>query len=269
MKNYLPLIAALLLVSGSTGAQPAVAKSLAKVIICLTYDDGLDSHISTVLPQLDSLKLKGTFFLNAIRGSSNSIGEPSKELVAWTHAAKSGHELANHTLFHACPSSLGFPKEFSVDDYTVEKILEEIKTQNSFLAIIDPNRKTRSFAFPCNNVYVAKTDYSKVILENGLVKFGRIGGDKNSVVADFKNLNPMQVPSWLVQEGTTLEELVAFAKKVKANGGLGIYQFHGVGGEFFKISSETHFAFLSYLKKNEDLYLVTTFSEAMKIALNP
>src|SRR5678809_596404 len=77
-----------------------------QAIICLTYDDGLQSHLATVLPQLNSAGLKGTFFLNSIQGSSEAIGEASPATSGWTNAALHGHELANHTLFHACPEKL-------------------------------------------------------------------------------------------------------------------------------------------------------------------
>ncbi len=248
-------------------AQPSKSNKSVKALICLTYDDGLDSHLSTVLPQLDSVGLKATFFLNSIQGSSNVLAETSRAVSGWSHAAINGHELANHTLFHPCPEKFGFAQAFAIDNYTVNKIEMEIATQNSILTLIDPKRKVRSFAFPCNNVFVGQTDYSRIIYEKGLVKYGRIGGDKMSIIIDLKNTHPMHVPSWFVEEGTTLNELITFAENVRKNGRMGVYQFHGVGGEFFKISKETHRAFLDYLSKNADIYDVTTFSEAMTFML--
>jgi sialate O-acetylesterase len=95
------------------------------------------------------------------------------------------------------------------------------------------------------------------------VKYARTGGDSSSIITDFKNLNTMKVPSWLVWTGTTLNQLIAFAEKIKNANGMGVYQFHGVGGQIFQISGETHRAFLEYLKTHQDEYWVTTFSEAM------
>lgn len=234
-----------------------------KAIIYLTYDDGLQSHLTTVLPQLDSVGLKATFFLNSIQGSSEAIGEASPAISGWTNAAIHGHELANHTLFHACPEKLGWQRDFAIESYTVNKIITEIKTENIILSLLDPNRKQRAFAFPCNNFLVNDTDYTTIIKNQGLVKYGRAGGDRNSFVANFKTINIMKVPSWMVEENTTVDELIAFAEKVKKVGGMGIYQIHGVGAEFFRISKETHKAFLDYLKIHQDEYWVTTFSEAM------
>jgi peptidoglycan/xylan/chitin deacetylase (PgdA/CDA1 family) len=236
-----------------------------QAIICLTYDDGLETQLSTVIPQLDSVGLKATFFLNSIQGSAKSdiIGQTPEAVLGWTNAAKNGHELANHTLFHACPENLGWDKSVSIETYTVNKIVTEIKTNNIILSLLDPNRKERSFSFPCNNSLIGDTDYTTIIKNQGLVKYARTGGDSNSIITDFKNLNIMKVPSWHVWTGTTLNQLIAFAEKVRNAKGMGIYQFHGVGGQVFKISGETHRAFLAYLKTHQDEYWVTTFSEAM------
>jgi peptidoglycan/xylan/chitin deacetylase (PgdA/CDA1 family) len=234
-----------------------------QAIICLTYDDGLLSHLNTVLPQLDAVGLKGTFFLNSIQGSSEVIGEASPATSGWTNAALHGHELANHTLFHACPEKLGWQKAFAIESYTVDRIITEIKTENTILSLLDPKRKQRAFAYPCNNFLVHDTDYSAIIKSQGLVKYARAGGERNSFVSDFRKTDLMKMPAWVVEEGTTLSELIAFTEKVKKAGGMGIYQFHGVGAEFFQISKETHKAFLDYLKLHQNEYWVATFSEAM------
>ena len=236
-----------------------------KAIICLTYDDGLETQLANVIPQLDSAGFKATFFLNSIQGSSQSdvIGESPEAVLGWTKAARNGHELANHTLFHACPEKLGWEKSLAIETYTVDRMMMEIKTQNSILALLDPDRKHRSFAFPCNNSLIGNTDYADILKRSKLVKYGRAGGDSTSIVSSFRNLDKMKVPSWHVMPGTTLKELVAFAEKVKTLNGMGVLQLHGVGGQIFAISVETHRAFLAFLKAHQDEYRVVTFSEAM------
>ena len=238
---------------------------LNKSIICLTYDDGLETQLSTVLPQLDTFGLKATFFLNSIQGSSQSvvIGQTPEAVLGWTNVAKKGHELANHTLFHACPENIGWDKTISIENYTMDRMITEIKTQSSVLALLDPARKERSFAFPCGNFLIGDTDYIPIIKKLGLITYARAGGDSTSIISDFKKLDPLKVPSWHVWTGTTLKELIAFAEKVKKTGGMGVYQFHGVGGQIFQISKETHKAFLQYLKSHQNDFRVMTFSDAM------
>ena len=171
--------------------QTSKADHSKQAIICLTYDDGLETQLLTVIPQLDSTNLKATFFLNSIQGSARSdvIGQTPEAVLGWTNAAKEGHELANHTLFHACPEQLGWDKSVSIETYTINKIVTEIKNENNILSLLDPNRKKRSFAFPCNNSLIGDTDYATIIKEQDLVTYARTGGDSNSIITDFKNLN--------------------------------------------------------------------------------
>ena len=250
----------------SSQGQTNKADVLKRAIICLTYDDGLETQLITVLPQLDTFGLKATFFLNSIQGSSQStvIGQTPEAVLGWTNAAKNGHELANHTLFHACPEKIGWDKTVAIENYSVNRMITEIKTQSAVLALLDPARKERSFAFPCGNYLISDTDYIPIIKKLGLITYARSGGDSTSIVSNLKNLNLLKVPSWHVWTGTTLNELIAFAEKVKKAGGLGVYQFHGVGGQIFQISGDTHKAFLAYLKSHQDEYWLTTFSEAME-----
>lgn len=83
----------------------------------------------------------------------------------------------------------------------------------------------------------------------GIITYARGCGDSTSIITDFKNLNPIKVPSWHVWTGTTLNELIAFAEKVKKVGEMGVYQFHGVDEQIFQISKETHKALFRIFKE--------------------
>jgi sialate O-acetylesterase len=65
-----------------------------KCAVVLTYDDALNVHLDKVIPALDSLAMKGTFYLSAFYPGCKS------RIADWRAASK-GHELGNHTLFHA------------------------------------------------------------------------------------------------------------------------------------------------------------------------
>jgi sialate O-acetylesterase len=56
----------------STLAQTKKIHNPKRAIICLTYDDGLETQLTIALPQLDSMGFKATFFLPSIQGSSQS-----------------------------------------------------------------------------------------------------------------------------------------------------------------------------------------------------
>ena len=201
--------------------------------------------------------------MNSIKGSTEVIGIGEPSVLGWKKAAQSGHELGNHTLFHPCPEKLGWQKEIAIEGYTIDKLLKEIEVANLFLNSLEEKPKVRAFAFPCNNTVVGGQDYSENLKKLKLVKYARTGADRTSIIYDIGTLDPMRVPSWLVEEGTTLTELINFAMEVKAKGKMGVYQFHGIGSPLFKVSPIVHRQFLAYLKANESDYWVTTFSCAM------
>ena len=90
-----------------------------------------------------------------------------------------------------------------MDYYTVERVLKEIAGVNTMLSLLDERRKTRSFAYPCNNSLAGGVDYTAALQKSGMVKYGRTGGNRQSVIVNFKTVNIMKVPSWPVEEGTT------------------------------------------------------------------
>src|ERR1700712_5358423 len=97
--------------------------------VVLTHDDAIDVDLDNVIPALDSLKLKGTFYLI---GSSpvvvNRMGE-------WRKAAMHGHELGNHSLYHPCDGSLPGRTFVTPDNdlskYTVSREVSEIMLQQT------------------------------------------------------------------------------------------------------------------------------------------
>jgi peptidoglycan-N-acetylglucosamine deacetylase len=268
MWKFIAFTSAICFVGGivaSAQEQVSAASYKGKPIICLTYDDALDSQLKNAIPQLDSFGMKGTFFLNSIRGSTDIIGRGSDILLEWKSASAHGHEFGNHTLFHPCPQKLGWQKDIAIENYTLEQLLNEVRTTHLYIDQIEGKRSKRSFAYPCNNVVVANKDYSEHLRKFNFISYARAGGDNNSIITDFNRLDKMKVPSWHVMEGTTGEELIAFVDKAIKARGLCIFQFHGIGGALFTVSSEAHLQLLKYLKDNEDKIIVTTFSQAMKI----
>jgi peptidoglycan/xylan/chitin deacetylase (PgdA/CDA1 family) len=67
--------------------------------ISFTYDDGRPSQLANLIPQLDQLDVKVTFFL------AGSIYNFNSNQSQWAAQAKKGHELANHTADHSTPNS--------------------------------------------------------------------------------------------------------------------------------------------------------------------
>ena len=127
-----------------------------KCAVSLTYDDALLVHLTNVIPVLDSLKLKGTFYLSCyFPGFSQHINE-------WKKAGQKGHELANHTLFHPCigsrPGREWVNPENDMSKYTVKRMTDEMRMTNILLETLD-GKKKRTFAYPCGDTKIGDSFY--------------------------------------------------------------------------------------------------------------
>ncbi len=224
-----------------------------KALIVLTYDDALESQLNNAIPQLEAAGLKATFFLT---GDINSVTIPR-----WRKAAKKGFELGNHTIFHPCGVVDDNP--VSSASYTVHGILGEIEDMNHFLYAVD-GKFYRTYAYPCTETTVGNgKDYVDSLKLSNLIKYARVGGDTDAVVTDFKHLDPLLVPSYGLEGNNTGEQLIAFVKNTVRKGGMGIFMFHGIGGDYITVSAEAHRQLVSYLKQHKKEIWVATFQEAM------
>lgn len=251
------LILLFLLISFMARAQQKIAwPNHKKAVIVLTYDDAINSQLNIAIPQLDSAQLTGTFFLMI-------SGVNTQTIPRWRAVGAKGYELANHTLYHPCLSTAFKmnPANYA-ENYTVFTIMREIRTMNNLLFALD-NKTTHTYAYPCTETKVGGVSYVDSLRKSGLVKYARIGGHENAVITDFKNLDPLLVPAWGVPGNNTGAELIAFVKKVQQSGGMGVFMFHGVGGDYITTPVAAHRELLEYLKKNKDEIWVATFQEAM------
>ena len=226
-------------VETSTNALPWNGKQAAVV---LTYDDALNVHLTNAVPALDSVGLKGTFYL------SDYFGGFRAQLPKWKVAAAAGHELANHTVYHPCAGGPGreFVKpDYDLNNYSLRRITDEIKTMNTLLYAID-GKTSRTFAFPCADTKVRDTAY--------------IGGVQNEFVAaravrsempTINNVQLINLPSYMIN-GEPGEKLIALVQQAVAKKSLLVFLFHGVGGEHgLNVSLEAHSKLLRYLKQHQ------------------
>ncbi len=115
MKKIILLLLCILL-HCSMYAQTNTTWNGKKCAVVLTYDDGLNVDLSNVIPALDSVGLKGTFYI------SDYFGGLRAQIPQWRAAAAKGHELANHTVYHPCTVSLS-GREF-VSLITISTIIQ-------------------------------------------------------------------------------------------------------------------------------------------------
>jgi len=223
--------------------------------IVLTYDDAMSSQLDNAVPQLAAAGLKGTFFLSG--------GMAPEYMRRWREVQRAGHELGNHSLFHPCPKAM-LPNRplYATESYDVDRMLLEIAVMNSILYGID-GQERRSYAAPCSQMLVGGVDYTEALRQTGVFKYLRTGGDQfNSRVTDLKQLDPFAVPSWGPTDSPGAAQLIAYVDQVRDSHGLGVLQFHGVGGQYLSISADAHGKLLAHLVTHPDVW-VAPFSEVM------
>ncbi len=214
--------------------------------VSLTYDDGLNVHLDKVIPALDSLGFRGTFYLIA---SADGVG---KRISDWRTATKSGHELGNHTLFHPC-ASVGkngdrrewVSPDYDLNSYTVRRMVDEIKMTNAFLKAIDGKEK-QTFAYPCGD-YLVKAESYVPSIRNEFVGARSASPDSTPGTTDV-----FQIGAVIVDDSYSALQLIDLVKKAIDSKSLLVLCFHGVGGEHsINISLEKHNELLRFLKQNE------------------
>ncbi len=226
-----------------------------KAAIVLTYDDSLTSQLDVAAPQLEAAGFRGTFFLNGTFSPS--------DVPRWRRLSATGHELGNHSMFHPCPAA-AFPMErqFNSEGYSVAGLLREIAAMNTLLLAID-GRQGRTYSVPCSISLAGTVDYTDALRASGLVRYVRTGVPDNAAVTDPALLDPFRVPSRSFAESATAEDLIAYVKDVQRRGGLGVFMFHGVGGDYQQVSAQAHLGLLQYLAAHRSEIWVAPFQQVM------
>lgn len=227
-----------------------------RAAVVLTYDDALASQLDIAIPALDSVGLKGTFF---VFGSAMA----PEQIARWRAAAAEGHELGNHTVRHACPHA-SYPPARERDTseiYDAEMMLQEIRTMNTMLTAID-GKLQHSFATPCGQHLAGGVDYLPALRVSGMVRYTRAA---DPVAGP---LDPMNVPARFFPSTATGADLIAAVQNAERTGGMIVFGFHGVGGDYLSVSAEAHAQLLGYLKSHSEEDWVAPFSTVMDYAVS-
>jgi len=229
--------------------------------VVLTYDDAIDIDLDNVVPALDSLQLKATFYLI---GASPVV---NNRLNEWRMAASHGHELGNHSLFHPCDGSMpgrGFVTPATdLSKYTVERAIRETRLNNTLLKAID-GKDNRTFAFPCGDRTLNDTPFY-----NGLRK--DFAGAR-SVTAGMQTLQQVDLDNidCYVINGQTASYMIDLVNKAIQTRTLLVFLFHGVGGgHAINVDLTEHSKLLHYLKEHEkEIWIATMVDVASYVKSN-
>jgi peptidoglycan/xylan/chitin deacetylase (PgdA/CDA1 family) len=227
-----------------------------KAAVSLSYDDGLDSQLDNALPALDRHRLKASFYLQLSR-------DPVRERMdEWRAAARAGHELGNHTLFHQCsakaPGHGWVTPAQDLDTTTVARMVAQVDVANTMLQAID-GRRERTFTLPCGDRIAQDGDYVDAVEDRFLGI--KVPGD--AVVADMDTLDPSAVPV-IAPEGLSGAQLIALVQDAGRRGTMVDFTFHGIGGDYIRTSVEAHEQLLAWLDAHRDEYWTAPFIDIMR-----
>lgn len=223
-------------------AQNNTAWNGKKCAVVLTYDDGLNIDLTNVVPALDSFGLKGTFYICDYFNGLNA------QIPLWKRAAGKGHELANHTIWHACEGGRAgreFVKDYDLRFYTVKRMVDEVRGMNNILKAIDGKNK-RTFAYPCGDTKIHDSSYIEPLKGDFLAARG-----VQPKMQTIDQVDLYDVGCYMIN-GQSGDELIALVKQAMEKNALLVFLFHGVGGEHsLNVSLKAHSQLLRFLKQNQ------------------
>ncbi len=231
-----------------------------KAAVILTYDDALDSHLDHVIPVLNETGLKASFYLPV-----DFLGRQGRT-EAWVQAARQGHELGNHTMYHPCDGSLTgrswVGPENDLSRYTHNRMMREIRSASDFLGLLDGHRD-RTFAFTCGDRHTGEGSFADSILTDFAALRGITPG-----INTAENFDPTDVLA-LVAANENADRLIPMVEEAMAQNGMLVLVFHGVGGDHaINIDKDKHDAFVRYLASRRDELWITTLAEASRHILD-
>ncbi len=214
-----------------------------KCAVCLTYDDALNVHLDNVIPILDSLGLRGTFYVS---GYFPGFRDRSAE---WKSVARKGNELGNHSLFHPCegkaPGREWVKSDYDLNNYSMQRLIDEIKVANVLLNAVDGKTK-RTFAYPCGDTTIGDSSYVPKIKDDFLAARG-----VEEKMQKIYEIDLYDIGAYMIN-GQSGEELIELVKRARDQNDLLVFLFHGVGGEHaLNVSLNAHSQLLHFLKQNE------------------
>jgi len=237
------IFAVLLMAVNLTRAQNTTVWNNKQCAVVLTYDDAIDVDLDNAIPALDSLHLKGTFY---IIGSSPVV---NNRLVEWRKAVKNGHELGNHTLFHPCDGSLPgrtwITPEDDLSKYTVTRAVNEIRVTNTLLKTID-GIDERTFAYPCGDRKIGDVFFYDQLQKDFIGARGVTPGLQTIDKVDLANIDCYAI------NGQDADYMIGLVKQAMQTHTLLVFLFHGVGGGHnLNVDLQAHSKLLHFLSQNE------------------
>jgi len=178
-------------------------------------------------------------------------------LDQWRAAVANGHEIGNHSLHHPCSANYGFSSDHLLEDYTLERMEEELLQANDAIEKI-LGVVPRTFAYPCGQTFIGRGENSKsyapVVAKHFVA--GRTAFDQthnNPAVCDLARTFGVEA------DGATFASLRRHLDATASKGGWLVLFGHEVGNEGRQtLHADTLDALCRYALEPENGYWIDT-----------
>jgi len=190
-----------------------------RAAISLTFDDARVSQVDNGIPILDEYGVKATFYV--------SINSLEKRLPDWKKAVANGHEIGNHSMVHPCSGNFSFIYDRALEDYTLDKMRDELEQANSIIEHLLGVRCV-SFGYPCGQKFVGRgrglKSYVPLVAEKFLTGRGWMDEWANDpAFCDMAQLMAMEL------DGKDFEHVKQIMDRTLADGGWLVFCGHDIG----------------------------------------
>ncbi|TVR74448.1 MAG: polysaccharide deacetylase [Marinilabiliales bacterium] len=179
-----------------------------EMAISLTFDDARLSQADKGIPLLDKYDVKATFYV--------SPGAMMQRLDAWKQAARNGHEIGNHSLYHPCSGNFLWARDRALENYTQEQMRQELDSANRLIYEL-LGLQPVSFAYPCGQTFVGRgmntRSYVPVVASMFRTGRGWLGEAPNDPsFCDMAQLTGMEL------DGKSFEQILILIENARNNG---------------------------------------------------
>jgi peptidoglycan/xylan/chitin deacetylase (PgdA/CDA1 family) len=190
-----------------------------RAALSLSFDDARQSQVDVGVALLDKHKVKATFYVvpSAVE----------RRLEGWKKVVASGHEIGNHSLNHPCTGNFPWSRQKALEDYTVEKMRDELKQANRRIREL-LGLTAESFAYPCGQTFVGRgiDTRSYVPLVATLFSSGRTWQDE---IPNDPGFCDLAQATGVEMDGRDFEQILPILEKAGETGQWVVLAGHEIG----------------------------------------
>ena len=224
--------------------------------VSFSFDDARPSQADNAIPVFAEFDAPATFYVSTERAK--------ERLEVWKRAVTAGHEIGNHTNTHPCSGNFPFGREKALEDFTLERMRNDIKEADAQIELLLGVRPT-TFAYPCGQTYVGRGVHTQSYVPLTAERFDAARGFGEGAINDSYYCNLHQLASFDI-DGAPPDRLVTIMESAVASGGWVIFTSHDVGASGVRQTTylESLRKALSLARRRDSVFWVASVADAAK-----